>query len=122
MPYVGFKKGSAAVVNVWAVPGTLLYGTTGDDVEESGGNCGGWTPVLRNGIDKSGECVVIPNDKTAYTRTLAVLIALRSPKGLGDYTIYVDNVAVSWQALVKVDLFGSFCQRVRLKWAGTVES
>jgi hypothetical protein len=122
VPYVGIKKGSAAVVNVWAVPGTLRYGTGGDDLEEMGGNCGDWTPNLRNGVDKRGECVVIPNDTTAYTRTLAVLLALRSGLGVGNVTVYVDGVAVAWHALLKVDFFGAFCQRVRLRWEGTVES
>ena len=122
MPVIGFKKGSAAVVNVWAVPGTVNTETSGDDIEEDGGNCGDWSPVLRNGIDKRGECVVIPNDETDYARTLAALLALESPLGVGDYTIYVDGVAKSWHALVGVDLFGKFCQRVRFKWEGTVES
>lgn len=122
MPVIGFKKGIATVVNVWAVPGTVKGGTDGDDIEEDGGNCGDWSPVLRNGIDKSGECVVIPNDETDHAKTLAQLLALESPLGLGDYTISVDGVAKSWHALVSVDLFGKFCQRVRFKWEGTVES
>ena len=100
-----------------ALPGTLKKSTAGDDAVD--GFIDYTSPVLRNGIEKRGECVVEVGDITAITKTLAQLIALRSPVGKGDYHVSLDGVAHADEALVDVTMLGEGAQLVKVAWKGT---
>ena len=105
-------------VSVDSIPASAVRGTGGEDIEKEYNS--GHAPILRNGIDKSGQCKVIVDDGKSHTQSLATLLALRSPLGEGDYTVYIDGTACSWHAIVQVSMDGAMAQFVTLKWLGTI--
>lgn len=74
----------------------------------------------RNGVGKCGECIVEVEDQSLYSRTLAVLQALKSPVGIGDYTVYIAGTAQSYCALIDIDVESDGAQFVKIIWNGSL--
>lgn len=111
-------------IKVNTVPKTLERGTHNcDDEEYPFEEVGGVTPNLRNGISKEGKVRVIVNEEGSHKHSLAVLLGLHSPVGPeGDYTVYVNDVAHAYHALIEASMDGEFVQFVTLEWKGTIQA
>lgn len=98
------------------------YKLTGehDDLQETVN--GVLTPLVRNGIAQDGTCTVIVEDGGSHSQTLEVIQSLRSGIGVGDYTVYNDDVPCSYLALVDVDIVSDAVMRAVISWKGTINS
>lgn len=112
---------SGTDVTVDGVPNTLEKETKGySDPEPKQSDVGGYPPILREGISKEGRVTVVSNDGGSHSQTIATLIALRSPAGEGDYTVYVDGTEHAYSAIVDIEMHGSLAQLVTIFWYGTI--
>ena len=114
---ITFADGTKTV-SVNAIPGTVNKEAKGEDVSDTHNEAR--SPIIRSGISKNGVCIVEVDDQGTYTQSLATLVGLRSSVGKGAYTVSMDDVAYSHEALVDVEMLGSTAQLVRLTWKGTI--
>jgi len=76
-------------------------------------------PIMRHSMAKDGSCLAEPDDGSAYTKTLAELLALHSGPGEGKYEVNIDGVKYAERALITVSMIGDLGEYVSISWKGS---
>ena len=102
------KNGTAVTVSL--IPGTLEIGGGFDDRGGDG------VAKIRAGVACNGSCQVEIKDSGL---TLAAALALRSTEG--DGSTAVSGEAVSYDAVIDVEIQGEAVQTAKISWKGTTQ-